>query len=185
MLPEQPQRTFAGVGLVLKRSNAGEADRIITLFTRDHGKLVCLAKGIRKITSTKKSHLEPGNLTKIYGITTRGMPLLTQAQLITDHALTKASLESMRRLVQILELTDRLFTENQAEPELFDDVIAIITQLNKTVPNIDAVRHQLYHLIQNLGYHEYDKTKYANLWEYIAEITDRPLNGANFLQVSE
>ncbi|HEX2057806.1 MAG TPA: DNA repair protein RecO, partial [Actinomycetota bacterium] len=38
-------------GVVLKTIKLGEADRIVTLFTRDHGKVRAVAKGIRKTKS--------------------------------------------------------------------------------------------------------------------------------------
>ena len=44
--------------IVLKRTNFGEADRLVTVFSQPRGKLVLLAKGIRRLTSRKKGHLE-------------------------------------------------------------------------------------------------------------------------------
>jgi len=44
--------------IVLKRVSFGEADRLVTVFSRNRGKLTLLAKGIRRLTSRKKGHLE-------------------------------------------------------------------------------------------------------------------------------
>lgn len=46
-------------GVVLKTIKLGEADRIVTLFTRDHGKVKAVAKGIRKTKSRFGGRLEP------------------------------------------------------------------------------------------------------------------------------
>ncbi|KKU23266.1 MAG: repair protein RecO protein [Microgenomates group bacterium GW2011_GWA1_46_15] len=40
-------RTVSTEGIVLKRMNVGEADRFVTIFTRDLGKISALAKGVR------------------------------------------------------------------------------------------------------------------------------------------
>ena len=45
--------------LILSRRNVGEADRLLTLFTREYGLLKVLAKGVRRIPSRRGGHLEP------------------------------------------------------------------------------------------------------------------------------
>ncbi len=45
--------------VVLRHSDYGEADRLLTLFTREQGKLRAIAKGVRKMQSRKAGHLEP------------------------------------------------------------------------------------------------------------------------------
>ncbi|MCB0115895.1 MAG: recombination protein O N-terminal domain-containing protein, partial [Caldilineaceae bacterium] len=45
-------------GVVLRRRDQGEADRVLTVFTPDQGKRDLIAKGIRKTTSRKAGHLE-------------------------------------------------------------------------------------------------------------------------------
>jgi DNA repair protein RecO len=57
-------KSFSTQGIVLKRSNTGEADKIITILSQDYGKIVCVVKGVRKITSSKKATFEPGNIIK-------------------------------------------------------------------------------------------------------------------------
>ncbi len=43
---------------MLKRSNWGEADRLLTVYSKEHGKLQLVAKGVRKITSRRASYVE-------------------------------------------------------------------------------------------------------------------------------
>ncbi len=51
------ERTFRTEAIVLRRKDFGEADRILTLFTPELGKIRALAKGIRKPASRKAGHL--------------------------------------------------------------------------------------------------------------------------------
>ncbi|MBI4096902.1 MAG: DNA repair protein RecO, partial [Candidatus Levybacteria bacterium] len=51
-------RTFRTEGIIIKRKNFGEADRILTVFTKEYGKLQVKAKGIRRIPSRRSAHVE-------------------------------------------------------------------------------------------------------------------------------
>lgn len=54
----RPDRAFRTPALILKRRDFGEADRLLTVLTPDHGKLTVIAKGARKPTSTRTGHVE-------------------------------------------------------------------------------------------------------------------------------
>ena len=53
------QRSFRVEAVVLRHADWGEADRLLTLYTRERGKARAIAKGVRKIRSRKAGHLEP------------------------------------------------------------------------------------------------------------------------------
>ena len=52
-------------GVVLRTAKLGEADRILTLLTRDHGKVRAVAKGVRRTKSRFGGRLEPLSLIHI------------------------------------------------------------------------------------------------------------------------
>lgn len=52
-------KTVKTLGIVLKGSNFGEADKILTVFTLSLGKVKVMAKGIRKIRAHLCGSLEP------------------------------------------------------------------------------------------------------------------------------
>ena len=53
------ERTLRVEAIVLHHTDWGEADRLLTLFTKSHGKLRAIAKSVRKMQSRKAGHLEP------------------------------------------------------------------------------------------------------------------------------
>ncbi|MGC8781903.1 MAG: DNA repair protein RecO, partial [Anaerolineae bacterium] len=59
---ERRQRLYRVAAIVLKRRDQGEADRLLTVLTRDRGKLSLLAKGVRRQASRKAGHIEPFTL---------------------------------------------------------------------------------------------------------------------------
>ena len=52
------ERQYRTRGIVLRRRDFDEADRLLTVLTRDRGKLTLLAKGARKISSRKAAHVD-------------------------------------------------------------------------------------------------------------------------------
>src|SRR6185503_8761599 len=93
-------KTFNALGIVLKRTNTGETDRVVSLLTQEHGKLVAIAKGVRKMSSSRRADLEPGNYIKAQFVVTKSMPILTQTKLIDDCSQIRQSLPEIRKLTQ-------------------------------------------------------------------------------------
>ena len=50
--------SFSSEGLVIKRKDVGEADKIVTIFSKNQGKISVIAKGVRKVTSRRAGNLE-------------------------------------------------------------------------------------------------------------------------------
>jgi DNA repair protein RecO (recombination protein O) len=78
-------RVHQAEGIILKRRNFGETDRIITIFTRELGKISCIAKGVRKITSRRSGHVEVFHRVHISYHDGKGMYLLTEVQSLDAH----------------------------------------------------------------------------------------------------
>src|ERR687883_716038 len=74
------QRLYRTPAVVLKRTDLGEADRIVTLFTRDHGKIRAVAKGVRRTTSRSAGHLEPFILTDLSLAVGKELDVISQAE---------------------------------------------------------------------------------------------------------
>ena len=53
-------------GLIIKRKDFGEADRILTVLTDRFGKISVVAKGVRRITSRRAGNIELLNLVKLH-----------------------------------------------------------------------------------------------------------------------
>jgi DNA repair protein RecO (recombination protein O) len=65
--------------IVLRTHKLGEADRIITLLTRHHGRVRAVAKGVRKTTSRWGSRLEPFTHVDLQLAEGRNLDVVTQA----------------------------------------------------------------------------------------------------------
>ena len=71
--------------VILRHSDYGEADRLLTVYSAQLGKTRALVKGARKITSRKAGHLEPFTHVKLQLAKGRDLPLVTQADTIEPY----------------------------------------------------------------------------------------------------
>ena len=112
-------RAFRTEGIIIKRRNFGEADRIITVFTRDHGKLHIKASGVRKITSRRSGQIELLNHAILGLYKGNGFPILTEAKMVEEYAPIKSDLDKIGLAYHLCELVDGLCPENQELREVY------------------------------------------------------------------
>jgi DNA repair protein RecO len=174
-------RSFTADGIILKRNKVGETDRIITLLTQEYGKLVTVAKGVRKISSSKRAFLEPGNLVQAYFIKTKSMPLLTQAKLINDCGQARTNLVDIRKLTQFLEILEKLFIEDEVEEQLFENILKLRQEISEQSISNGQIKRQLENLIEKMGYPHPKETKFSSVLDYVSSLTNRPMRSFEYL----
>jgi DNA repair protein RecO (recombination protein O) len=100
--------------VVLRTHKLGEADRIITLLTREHGRVRAVAKGVRKTTSRWGSRLEPFTHVDLQLAEGRNLDVVTQAETIDPFAAGLGrDYERYTAGSVMLETADRLVTEER------------------------------------------------------------------------
>lgn len=77
---------YTDEGVVLRTTKLGEADRIITLLTRDHGKVRAVAKGVRRTKSRFGARLEPFMRTQLLLARGRSLDVISQAVCVGAYA---------------------------------------------------------------------------------------------------
>ncbi|WP_371481624.1 DNA repair protein RecO [Kitasatospora sp. NBC_00315] len=113
---------FRDDGVVLRAQKLGEADRIITLLTRQHGKVRAVARGVRKTKSKFGARLEPFSHVDVQffsrgsDLIGRGLPLCTQVETIAPYGgPIVADYGRYTAGTAMLETAER-FAENEGEP---------------------------------------------------------------------
>jgi DNA repair protein RecO (recombination protein O) len=104
--------------IVLRTQKLGEADRIITMLTRDHGRIRGVAKGVRRTKSKFGARLEPGSHVDIQLYTGKTFDTVTQVEALMNYgeALTQ-DYQRWTVAAAILEAAER-FTSQENEPAL-------------------------------------------------------------------
>lgn len=106
-------------GVVLRSIRLGEADRIVTFATPEHGKVRAVAKGVRRTTSRIGGRVEP--LTHVRMMCWRGRELdvVTQVEVLEPFRGIRADLERTATAITMLEVVDQVAVERQPMPEVF------------------------------------------------------------------
>ncbi|MBN1319110.1 MAG: DNA repair protein RecO [Anaerolineales bacterium] len=113
------ERIYRSEAIVLRRHDFGESDRLLTLFSRDYGKIRVVAKGARKTLSRKAGHIELFMRSKMLFARGRNLDLVTQVELVEAYLPLREDLVRMTYASHAVELLDRFTAENDAHPELF------------------------------------------------------------------
>ncbi|MEA3337780.1 MAG: DNA repair protein RecO [Chloroflexota bacterium] len=148
------QRLYRTEAIVLKRRDYGEADRILTLFTPEYGKLVVLGKGIRKTKSRKAGHLESLIHSNLLIARGRTWDLVTQADTIESFSALRNDLLRTSYAFYVAELLDAFTQEQDAHPSLFELLRRTLGRLAAgTVDQLPlAARFYELHLLALAGY---------------------------------
>jgi DNA repair protein RecO (recombination protein O) len=171
---------FQTEGIVLKRKNIGETDRIITIFTRSFGKIACIAKGVRKITSRRSGHVEVFHRAHISFYEGKGILYgLTEAQTLDAHQGLSGDILSVSYAYYICELVDTLTADRQKHEDVYILLSNSLTQLDTCVTNkertavVCTFARLLLRVLGFLPEHEILKAEYIT--PFVEKIIERKL----------
>jgi len=175
------QRSFTSEGIVLKRFNYGEADRIVTIFSKEYGKITCLAKAVRKTTSRKKSTIEVGTQATFFWVRSKKWPLLTQAELISSHMSVRTNLVRATQLYQLLEIIDILTVEEQENHEIYTLMVDSLLLLDQDGYKKELMIERFRLILKALGFTHDKHFSEPKLKAYIETLAERKLKAKTFL----
>jgi DNA repair protein RecO (recombination protein O) len=113
-------KQLVSTGIILGRTDYGEADRILTVLTPDFGKLSLLAKGVRRVKSKLAGGIELFSVSDITFIKGRGeMGTLTSSRLLKHYSGIVGNLERTMLGYELIKELHKV-TESEAETEYFE-----------------------------------------------------------------
>ena len=152
-MPETKFRSFRVEAVVLRHSDYGEADRLLTLYTRQLGKTRVIAKGARKIASRKAGHIEPFTHVKLQLSRGRDMFVLTQADTVDAYLPLREDLVLTSQASYVLELLDRFTYEDETENSgLFRLLTDTLSRLASKIDPWLVIRYYEMRLLDFLGF---------------------------------
>lgn len=170
-------RTYKTEGIILKRINYGEADRILTIYTKHYGKIKALAKGVRRITSRRGGNVELFNQTVLFLHKGRNLDILQEAQVISSFKDWRKNLKKVSTAYYFSELVDKLTPEAQANQQVFTLLERFLTKIGTaSLPELTRSFEEA--LLRELGFgvpKELKKNS-QSLKDYIESITEKKLN---------
>lgn len=168
-------RTYSSEGIILFRKNYQEADRIITLFSKHYGKVILLAKGIRKLNSRKRGHLENFSKVKFSAINTKGIDLMTEAGTIYNFSNIRLSLNKVTLAYYFCEVINKITRDGEKQTIVYELLLTNLCKL-ETAKNLKTLRREfIRNLLIELGYWPKDKEMMSHDIE-LEEVLERKIN---------
>jgi DNA repair protein RecO (recombination protein O) len=147
------ERAFRTQGIILKRRDFGEADRLLTVFTPERGKIDVIAKGTRKPTSQKTGHVELFTRADMLVHKGRDLDILAQAEMLAPYLPLREDLTRGAYASYAAELLDRFAAQDD------EDYQAVFALLDGTLDRLCtdseprlAIRYYEVHLLDLVGF---------------------------------
>ncbi len=167
-------RSYRLEGIVIKRKDFGEADRILTVFTKQKGKIQIVAKGVRRITSRRSSHVELLNQS-IIGVYDGKLPILTEAQCLSHFSGLKNDLKKAGWAFYVCELVDGLLAENQEHRQVYSLIQRTLFELEITYDPRPLIKRFEQEILILLGFWPKERLFLEEPEVYIEDIMEKKI----------
>ena len=175
-------RSYRTEGIVIKRKDFAEADRLLTVFTRYQGKINIIAKGVRRIKSRRSPHVELLNQS-ILNIHESRMPILTEAQTIYHYSLLKNDLRKAGWAFYVCELLDGLLADGQENRAVYDLTQKTLLKLETTDNPKILISNYQQELLINLGFWPRKQALIEDSDAFIEDIIERKIKTKRILNL--
>ncbi|MBM4425699.1 MAG: DNA repair protein RecO [Chloroflexi bacterium] len=146
-------RSFRASAVVLRHSDWGEADRILTLYTREQGMVRAIAKGARKVTSRKAGHLQPFTHITVQLAKGRDLLIVTQVETVNAFLPLHDDLVKTGYAAYVVELLLRFsYEEESANPSVFRLLVDTLDRIEKEDDAWLAIRYYEMRFLDAVGF---------------------------------
>jgi DNA repair protein RecO (recombination protein O) len=158
--------------IVLKRSNFSEADKMITVFSREKGKVFLVAKGVRRIKSRRAPHLEPFNEVEIV----YRKRVISEAKSFHNQ---RRTLESLSYVLYASEIIDKLLPEEQPHEEVYELFKTLLSdgELNESKIKIFAAN-----LLWSLGFFPKGQYPKEGINDFVEQVAEKRIRSKKFIE---
>jgi DNA repair protein RecO (recombination protein O) len=144
-------------GFILKKTDRGEFDELLTIYTEDFGKLEILAKAIRKISSKLRAGAEIFYLSEVEFIQGKVYKTLTDAVVIEKFENLRNSLKALRIAFKISEPLNNLVRGQEIDKNIWNLLNETFQRLNDrqiaALPNCQLLYYYfIWNFLSILGY---------------------------------
>ena len=122
----QRSSTYKAEGIVLSRSDLGDADRIVTLYTREFGRRRLVVRGSRRPTSHLAPHLELLNRVRLFGVVGTNLDILSQAEALESYPRLREDLAAFAAAGWAIELLDGLSEDGEPVPAAYGALLTFL-----------------------------------------------------------
>lgn len=141
---------YRTVGIVLKKTDRGEADQLFSVYTRDFGRVEILGRAIRKISSKLKSGIDIFYFSEVEFIQGKGYKTLTDAIVLNRFENLRRSLKKLAIAYRISEVSDMIIVGQEKDKKIWRLIEETFDRLDKIDSKKKDVELLLLYFICNL-----------------------------------
>ena len=145
-------RTYKTEGIVLKQMPLGEADRILTLYTTDLGKLRAVARGVRRPKSRLAGHLEPLTRATVSVSEGRSLDHIAEAETLQSYRRLREDLELVSKALYLADLVDSFTVDRSPSLALFNLLAGSLARLESARSSDTVLRYFEVQLLHTSGF---------------------------------
>lgn len=145
-------KVYKTEAIVLKRINLGEADKILTLYTPNLGKLSAIAKGVRRPRSKMGGHLELLTHSSLMLARGQNLDIITQSETISSFLPLRGDLWRASLAIYAAELVEQLTAEHVENYPVYKLLLDTLHQLCEAQDGELTLRYFELNLLTHLGY---------------------------------
>lgn len=145
-------RTLKTEAVVLKKKSLLNKDVLVYLFSKEQGKIVAVAKGLKKITSRRSPHLETGNLIQAVLSKKSDRFFLQETNLISGFSELKKNQEKINKLYQFFFVLEKLLPEHQSEDVVYNLTKSFLVKLSQSDSKDNLIPLYFNKILRALGY---------------------------------
>lgn len=136
-------KTYKAEGVVLARRNIGEADRLVTVLTKQYGKKVLKAAGIRRIHSRRSPHLEVFAQVTLVLHPGRTFDVVSEVSPLNNFSFIRTKLERVGFAYIALEIVNRMLVESQETVSIYLALLTFLQKLNDPAVSREVAYREL------------------------------------------
>ncbi|MCH8272836.1 MAG: DNA repair protein RecO [Candidatus Marinimicrobia bacterium] len=141
-------------GIILRRIKYSETSLIVTLYTREYGKIGLIAKGARNPKSKFVGSLEPASCVSIiyYHKEGRDLQMLSEVDSMRSNSSIINSIRKIAVAFAIVNLIDSVVTESESNEDIFDLLKESLLALNDREIDIPILWYFEINLLRQIGF---------------------------------
>lgn len=171
------RRSYSDEAIVLARRNFSEADRILSVFSRNHGRVSLIAKGVRRPSSRKRGHIEIFSQIKFHAEKGRGLGIMTEAEIIDSFGEIRKNLKKVAVAYYLMEVIGRTINEDERNTQLYEILLNYLNKLKNESRLLSLRKNFVYGVLTVLGFWPKGR-ELADPDAKLEEVTERQLASA-------
>ncbi len=153
LYPYLMSRTYKAIGINLKAMPLGEADRVLTILTKEHGLVRAVAMGARKQNSKLSGRSGLFVVNDLLLANGRSLDKVTQAETLESYPGLSRNLKKLTAAQYLAELTLQQALSDQPQDDLFDLLTEHLDRIERSVDAeiLPRLTHAIFQLLVVAG----------------------------------